>query len=227
VNKTWQFYNRGVVNARNENCRSEWWILWRRIAAGLSSSQQQTLAAPLIASLRALLQGRKSSLKHAPHELSEAWRLLGALEKLEVPLKLELGGAALRVVTARGTQAVQGAPLWALARIGSRVPSEAPLSSVVPPEFVEPWLRALLRLATAEDSVAFAIMQLARRTGDRYRDIPQPLRQVVSSWFDSNLPASPYRRLVEREETLRREEQGMVFGESLPKGLTLATERAR
>lgn len=224
VNLTWQLFHRGLVHPRNEACRAEWWILWRRIAAGLTTPQQRRLAAPLTSNLLALLEGRKSPLKNSPHELSEVWRVLGALERLDVPQKITLGNAAFQLVSQKGPEILHSAPLWALARIGSRVPTEGSLGHVVPPESVEPWLRGLMRLTPLHDALAFALMQLARRTGDRYREIPDPLRVEVLDWFATHHPQSPYRRLVEHEEFLAAKEQQTVFGESLPQGLSLATE---
>jgi hypothetical protein len=66
-----------------------------------------------------------------------------------------------------------------------------------------------------------AAVQLARRTDDRYRDIPQPLRDRVLAWLDSAGAAPHAIDLVRAAGQLDVEEQTRVFGESLPKGLRI------
>ena len=64
-------------------------------------------------------------------------------------------------------------------------------------------------------------MQIARRTGDRYRDLDDSVRREIVDWMQS-LNASPHLvQLVQEGGTLDREEQGRAFGEALPKGLRI------
>jgi hypothetical protein len=63
VKQTWLLQQKGVVNGRNQACRAEWWIFWRRIAGGLTSGQQKALAQPLIASLRSYYLKEESRKK--------------------------------------------------------------------------------------------------------------------------------------------------------------------
>ena len=47
VAQTWRLQqSAGVRHEKNEQARSEWWVLWRRIAGGLTQGQQHTLAEP-------------------------------------------------------------------------------------------------------------------------------------------------------------------------------------
>ncbi len=66
-----------------------------------------------------------------------------------------------------------------------------------------------------------AVMQLARRTGDRYRDLPEKLRAKVLDWLAANQAPAHFLELVRSGGRLDREEQGIVFGEALPKGLRI------
>ena len=50
--QTWRLSEKKVAHPKNELCRAEWWILWRRIAGGLTAGQQRALAAPLLAEIR-------------------------------------------------------------------------------------------------------------------------------------------------------------------------------
>ena len=68
---------------------------------------------------------------------------------------------------------------------------------------------------------ALAVMQMARRTGDRYRDIDEQLRAEVLAWLGENKAPEHYLQLVSEGGRLDEEEQGRILGESLPKGLRL------
>ena len=77
-------------------------------------------------------------------------------------------------------------------------------------------------LAGDDPAIVLAVMQMARRTGDRYRDIPAELTDKVLAWLRERDAPAHYLELVERGGKLDEEEQGRVFGESLPKGLRAA-----
>ena len=53
ISRLWPLSHQKPAFPRNEQCRGEWWILWRRAGGGLSAYHQKQLAAPLIAGLRA------------------------------------------------------------------------------------------------------------------------------------------------------------------------------
>jgi molecular chaperone DnaK (HSP70) len=214
VAQTWRLYAAGVSHARNELCRAEWWILWRRVAGGLTAGQQQTLAEPLLRAIREP-GGR------APHERSEIWRLLGALELLPVATKTDLGDRALDLAARSREPVLREAALWALGRLGGRVPVYGPLNTLAPAETVETWIRRLLEVAPADPGVPFCVVQLARRTGDRYRDLASQIRAPVLDWLAARGASPRYRELVQEGGQLREDEQRLVFGDALPRGLRI------
>ena len=63
-------------------------------------------------------------------------------------------------------------------------------------------------------------MQIARKTDDRYRDLSQKQRDAAAAYLTGKMRRA-FLALVQSGGTLDREEQGLVFGESLPKGLRL------
>ena len=64
-------------------------------------------------------------------------------------------------------------------------------------------------------------MQLARRTGDRYRDISESTRgTVLKAMQDHHAPAH-FITLVRAGGLLDTEEQNLIFGEALPRGLRI------
>ncbi|HEV3344922.1 MAG TPA: Hsp70 family protein [Pirellulales bacterium] len=206
-------------------CRVEWLILWRRIAGGLNAGQQRALAEPLLAALRAAKKGggsRRPDVGASSHESAEAWRLLGSLELINVPTKVELASAMLDLAQREKVGAVRDAALWAAGRLGARVPMYGPLNTVVGPTEAQRWIGRLLEMESPSDAALFSLVQMARRTSDRYRDIDDGLRQRVLGWLDRHAAPPHYQELVSHGGELDEEEAGLMFGESLPRGLRLA-----
>ncbi|MAT69861.1 MAG: molecular chaperone DnaK [Planctomycetaceae bacterium] len=204
-------------------------VLWRRIAGGLTRGQQLTLAEPLLADVRALRRrfdggggGKAVSTAADPTQSAEIWRLLGGLELLPVAVKIELGDAIVEMLPKRKLAKRVPDMLWALGRIGQRVPLYGPLNTLVAPEIAERWLAALLPSDAARDHAAASLMLLARKTGDRHRDIADSLRRQVVDWLDVQQAPAHFRQLVEEVGTLDHEEQSIAFGESLPSGLRIS-----
>ena len=73
--------------------------------------------------------------------------------------------------------------LWAIGRLGARVPLDGPLNTVVPAETVARWLAALMSMRIESAEGPLAVMQLARRTDDRYRDLPEKMRRQAADWL--------------------------------------------
>lgn len=207
--------------------RTESLILWRRVAGGLTAGQQAALAEPGLA----LVRGWGSSsgkgkgaatLGGRPEESAEMWRLLGSLELLPVRVKREIAEALLACLPRPRFQNVRPALIWALGRLGQRVPVYGPLNTVIPPEFCEPWIRALLPLHDPGPEEFLAMMQLTRKCDDRYLDVSRGIRDQAVAWLQGH-KAPPHLELLVREGGgLEEEEQSRVFGESLPKGLRIA-----
>ncbi len=111
---------------------------------------------------------------------------------------------------------------WTLARLGARAPVYGPLNTVVPAQAAGAWLTRLVGMDYDEPPGRLAVMQLARRTDDRYRDLPEAQRERAATWLRGNDAPRHFLQLVEAGGRLDSEEQGLIFGEALPKGLRLA-----
>jgi hypothetical protein len=226
VAETWRLLY-GRLAHPSPACRAESRILWRRIAGGLARGQQRALADPLLASVRGLHhqlttgRGRGGGFDFPTHEAAEIWRLLGSLELLDVKLKIELGNVLLDILPKKRVQPVRLAVVWAIGRLGSRVPLYGPLNTVLPAETVAQWLPRLTRMLRNDPTDHLAVMQLARYTPDRYRNLPDEVRRVAADWLSDNDALQHYIDLVERGGTLDWEERGRIFGESLPVGLRI------
>lgn len=222
VAQTWRLASQKPTHENNELCRAEWWILWRRIAAGLTAGQQMALADPLIAKIRKdHAKPHARGITSTRHEAAEVWRLLGSLEQLPHTTKTELGDILLAELKRRGLGSWSGAGVWALGRLGARVPMHGALNSVLPAEKAEEWTAGLLSAGEASRELPFAVMQMVRRTGDRFRDVSEALRGRAVRWLEHSTAPAHYAQLVRDGGELAEEEQGVVFGEALPRGLRL------
>jgi molecular chaperone DnaK (HSP70) len=198
------------------------WIMWRRVAGGLGTPQQQVLfdrARPLV------LPGKgKGAAKPGANEFAEMWRAVASLERLDPKVKAPLGDALLKQ-TRRGP--VPTYVFWSLTRLGARVLLYGPLNTVLHPETVGPWLDALVGFEPGHESEtrdwAFCLAQLARRTGQRALDIDEGRRKAVLAVLKGLDVPPTWRRMVEEVVAPEGADQAQLFGESLPIGLKLAS----
>lgn len=157
---------------------------------------------------------------------AELLRLLGSLERLRSADKAAVAEACLQALCKKKLEPLRSALLWTIGRLGCRVPVYASVQQTVAADRVVPWIDALLGLNIAsleKDRGAYclALMLLARRTGDRYRDIPESTRsRALETMHQIGTPAI-YRELVEHSGRLDEEHTSQIVGDSLPLGFTL------
>lgn len=228
VAQTWKLFPAGLFFSKNEQVRAEWWILWRRVAGGLTAGQQATLAEPLIADWRTFfrkqgagVKGRSPTFQFGPHESAEVWRALGSLELLRTPVKAELGNLLLERLPREKVQQVRDAILFAIGRVGERVPVYGPANALADPGDAERWQRRLIDLNPGDEKAVFAVVQLSRRTGDRWRDLSDAARVDAIHWLQARNADGHLVELVREGGTLQQQEQKDVVGETLPRGLRL------
>lgn len=203
---------------------NEFWILWRRIAAGLSAENQGLIWEFLKPHLAMRVPAKPSKnlprpKGKAPEGTDEMARAAAALEQAPAAEKEWLGGlicARLQELRPAG-----GPWAWALGRLGARVPLHGSVHNVPPPAVAERWIEQLLAMPSL-DGAPFALMQLARRTGDRTRDIGENAReQVLKRLAEAN--ASPaWIGMVSDLAEMKTADEARAFGEALPIGLQLA-----
>ena len=71
-------------------------------------------------------------------------------------------------------------------------------------------------------SAIFVGVQLTRRTGDRYRDVSDKLRDAVQQWLVKRKAPQHFATLVSEGGDLHADEQVLVFSESVLPGLKIA-----
>jgi len=224
VAETWRTVQGKLAHA-SPTSRTESLILWRRIAGGCSAGQQRAIAEPLLSSVRTLhkkqMTGKGSDPTFSPHEGLEVLRLLGSLELLPGETKIELGNLLIDLLPKRKLEQLRPALAWALGRIGARVPVYGPLNTVVSPREAGVWAEKILATGESDAMNVFALVQIARKTGDRYRDLPESLRDKVLIWLDRENAPPHAVELVRTGGQLDEQAQTRIFGESLPKGLRI------
>jgi molecular chaperone DnaK (HSP70) len=208
-------YAAGLAHQKDIQCQVEWLILWQRVSSGFSAGQQQELASRLTKTLGV---GARKAPHVNPQIVRESWRLLASLERLDREQRTRLGDelAARLRRESRNTSL-----LWALGRIGARVPFYGPLSSVSPPSAAERWLDALLAIEPATDDVLAAVAQVAARTDDPARDVSETAREAVVERLLGAGASTDAIRPVREPVAADSMSGARLFGESLPEGLGL------
>jgi molecular chaperone DnaK (HSP70) len=222
----WGVFNENLAHPKSEPGKLAWWITWRRIAGGLAKGQQEQIYDRLAKLLLPNpLQAKKlTEAKPSKQEMAEMWRGVASLERLPIPHKIKLGDELIRRLDSRKGRE-DSVNLWALSRIGARVPLYGPLNAVIPPARLADWLAQLCAWDWPEpDKAAFPLAQLGRRTGDRTRDLDDATRarlaQVVRAMPGGDRAAV----LVEQVVELEAREERVALGDTLPAGLKLVLD---
>ncbi len=217
MKRLWKIYHKGPVHANAPQVRSEWWIMWRRVAAGLTAGQQRQFFQDISPSLTP-----QKGARIARQEWVEMWMAAANMERLQVKDKIALGRHLMTWITARKPQPQL---LWALSRIGARDLLYGSIDRVVPPAEATRWIDSILGLTWKNPKPVVAMLtQLCRKTGDPLRDVDAPTRGRVVQWIASNGDFPEAQSRITEPSRRRREERHAVFGESLPAGLILANE---
>jgi molecular chaperone DnaK (HSP70) len=214
VKKLWKMYKKGPVYANAAQVRCEWWIMWRRVAAGLNPGQQRQF----LQDTSPWLAFKKRS-RVTRQEFLEMWMATASMERLHVKDKISLGR---QLISHFITRKPQPQLLWALSRIGARDLLYGSIDRVTPPSEVTDWIETLLSLAWKNPKpVVELLSQLCRKTGDPLRDIDAQTIDTVVQWIASAGDfADPLARIT--QPALRKQkERNAVFGEALPMGLIL------
>jgi hypothetical protein len=225
----WGVFNENLVFGKSEPNKLAWWITWRRIAGGLAKGQQEQIYDRLAKLLlpNPLQQKKLAEAKASKQELAEMWRVVASLERAPVAHKQKLGDELMRRMdTRKGRE--DAVHLWALSRVGARVPLYGPLNAVVPPATVAKWVQQLVAWDWPEpDKTAFPLAQLGRRTGDRTRDLDEATRIKLATAVRAMPGGDRAVVLVEQVVALEAREERVALGDTLPAGLKLVIDDER
>lgn len=215
IRQLWKIYKQGVLFGKNPQVNQEWWILWRRVAGGLLSGQQRQF----IQDVRSRIIPRKETKVRIPaQEQYEIWMAIANMERLAVKDKIEFGRRLLKGIHPRK---IVPQMIWALSRIGARELLYGPVDRVAPPSEVAEWMKRLMDMEPRNPvPVGNALTQMARKTGDRVRDMDSDIIDQAVEWLENNRMADNI-RFLRAVIPLEQKDETLLFGEELPWGIVL------
>ena len=223
--QTFRLFGPSVKFHAEQPVWSEFWVMWRRLAGGLSEVQQQELWNYLKPHLARRLSSAplKESAKLKgiqPEGLDEMVRVAASLEHLEPADKVVLGNWVVEWL--KNPETAAGPWAWALGRLGARQPLYGSSHKTVDAEQATRWLSLLLDAGLRRiDGTAFAAAQLARLTGDRTRDLDDDIRlRAVAALKAAGAPET-WLRMLSEVAALETADEARALGDTLPIGLRL------
>lgn len=198
--------------------KSQEYILWRRLAGGLTRERQTRL---LTGELDKIRTGK------APAELV---RLAGSLELIAHATKAELIASFIDTAVTLARAKQHCAPyLAALGLLLNRAPLHAGPETVVSPEFVERAYAAFRTFDWTDPELLelqTLFLRAARVIGDRSLDVPMPLRDQIAGKLESSGVAALQTAKIRGFVEVGRSDRASLYDEALPPGLVLAQNDA-
>jgi hypothetical protein len=222
LQQLWRIYPRGPLHGNAVQCRVEWWNLWKRVAGGLTRQQQNVLYNDIAPWLLPRLKNKikVSRSKAGPQEIREMWQVMGSCERLGAEAKADLGEELVRLVE---KQKASDQEVWALSRLGARRLISGPANCVVRGDTAAAWIERLLRSEWRKPEViGLLLVQLARCTGDRTRDLDDDVRRRVAARLAPLPSGERWAKQVREVVALEAKEQARILDESLPVGLQIS-----
>lgn len=225
MEQVWALYPQGLGHGKEPGNWTEWWVFWRRVAAGLNEAQQMELLEDVAGHMQKTVQqtarkradggGGKSS--HGSYD--DMLRLFAAMEAVPWQYRQEMGQWMLQRLKREG-ETVQ--TWWAIGRLAARQPMAANAHLVMPPAAAQEFVQATLAQDWRRNETAmFAALQMARMTGDRARDLPDALRTEVLDKMRGSGAPERWIAMVSEVVAMDAEDQQRSLGDSLPPGLVL------
>jgi molecular chaperone DnaK (HSP70) len=216
IKQLWKIYKNGPIHANTPQIRSEWWVMWRRAAGGLMPGQQRQF----IQDLTPVVFGKKGGRNRlSSQERLEVWMAVANMELLSIKDKIKWGQ---QLVSELNFDKSPPQYFWSLSRIGARELFYGPVDRVIPADAASEWIRVFLeREWGAAKPICAALAQIARMTGDRLRDLDPGMREKVITRLSSYDFTGPYIRMLTDVVPVEKQEESVIFGESLPSGLRL------
>ncbi|MCB9623968.1 MAG: hsp70 family protein [Sandaracinus sp.] len=199
---------------------SEYWTMWRRLAGGLDEKTQTALLSEIEWYLEPPSK-KPRKRPPGPKRLGESdmIRLAGSLERVPPETKAKIGGWLVKRLDQHDENLQTW---WAVGRLGARVPFYGSAHQVVPKHVVMQWLEIALRFDWRDaPEAAFAATSLARVSGDRERDLDEPIRKRVAERLMMSAQPESWQKMVLEVTQLEEADERRIFGDALPPGLRL------
>ena len=193
------------------------YILWRRVAGGLSRERQESVLAAEFDKIR--------RQKGPPVELI---LLAGSLERIGHAAKAELIERFIDKAAQLAREKKHSAPyLAALGLLLNRMPLYAGPEAVVSPDLVERAYQVFSELDWSDPELSemhTLFLRAARIVDNRSLDVPRPLRDRIATRLEKCGVAPLKTARLRNFSPLDRSERIGLYGESLPPGLILSEE---
>ena len=216
IDQLWQIQIDGLAFP-GKRIQLQQYILWRRVAGGLSHERQETILVPELPKL--------TTQKGPAPELI---RLAGSLERIRQNIKIDLISRFLETVQNLAEHKQYCAPyLVSLGLLLNRTPLYAGVDNVIPPDSVERAYEALCHLDWDEPELAeiqTLFLRATRVINNPDLDIPRSLRERIASKLEKSGVAALKVERIRRFVPVERADRAGFFGESLPPGLVLGAE---
>ncbi|SFC88170.1 Hsp70 family protein [Massilia yuzhufengensis] len=231
IEQLWAMFETGVQYHKDSQVRAEWWTLWRRVAGGLSVDAQLRLLDDFAFNLQADASERgRRPITLVDGSEDDMLRVGASLERIPSAYKAEIGEWLVKQIMDMPAGAKIDARaaaryaryLWALGRVGARQSFHGAAHEVAPAASAEAWLGQLLQLDWKKiEPAGFAAAHIARMTGDRSRDIGQPVRDEVLRRLSSTGAPPAWPAMVRDVVELDQVVEARMLGDALPPGLKL------
>ena len=209
----WRLRDRGLCFP-GKRIKLQEYILWRRLAGGLSRERQEKV-----------LSSELNTLRRQQNPPAELIRLAGSLERVGHEIKSELIDRFIAAAAGLAAEGKHCAPyLAALGQLLNRAPLYAGPETVVSPERVERAYEAFSDLDWADPELAeiqTLFLRAARVVDNRAVDVARPLRDRIAKKLEKcGIPPLKTARLKDFMP-VERSERISLYGEALPPGLIL------
>ena len=196
--------------------KSQEYILWRRVAGGLTRERQNKL---LTGEVDKICSGK------APDELV---RLTGSLELISHDTKAELIRRFLDIAVTLARAKRHCAPyLAALGLLLNRTPLYAGPEIVVSPDLVERAYSAFQDFDWTNPELVYLqnlFLRAARVVDDRRLDVPEPLRTLIADKLEKSGVLPLQTAKIRGFMPIGRSDVASMYDESLPPGLVLGSD---
>jgi hypothetical protein len=213
IDSLWRLREHGL-HFPGKRIKSQEYILWRRVAGGLTRERQEQILTPDLDAIR--------TRKRLEPELI---RLTGSLERLPKETKMELADLFIDIASGLAREKKHCAPyLGALGHLLSRAPLYAGPETVLAPDVVERAYESFRTLDWTAPELAemqTLFLRAARVVGSRSFDLSKALRHRIATKLENSGVARQRTGKLKELTPLVSSERISLHDESLPPGLIL------
>jgi len=208
IQELWRTKEVGLAHPKEKRILIQWWIMWRRIAGGLSTTQQVDIF---------------KSVEHLVFKEPEALKLCASFEYLPISTKETLAGSLAKQLgtLTRGAKDSQSihlptAYLWSLERLIDRNPIYAGAAHLISSSYIQGLYEKLESTLEQYPALAKAFTAGFSATHARGFDVSDDYkRRLEKTLVRHKLPIKSLWEPIERTAT----ELAQIAGDSLPHGL--------